>query len=389
LGNARPDRQSDAVRLALREIRRAKLRFGLLSGAVGLLVFLILFQQTLLGTLLGYFTGALENQSAEVVVYNEEARRNLAGSVIGEDQLTAVGQVEGVRDAGPLGQGTFTVTAGGEETDAAIWGYRLGGPGQPTRLVEGRLPEGDLEGVASSVDAPAGFDVGDLVRVGGPGGVLEIVVVGLAADSRFSVQPVVFVSYETFERAAMFVNPDAPFVLPSAVLVHPDQAVDATELAARITAEVDGVEALDRATAVDSLPGVSAVSQSFALILLLAFVVVTLVVGFFFLIITVQKLPALGLLKATGHSNRALLGSVAVQVLLVIVVGIAIGGLLLGGASLASSDDFPISADPALIAETGAVVLVLGFLASLASLRRVAQVDPAGVVGRPSLGGLE
>jgi putative ABC transport system permease protein len=377
------------VRLALREIRRAKLRFGLLSGAVGLLVFLILFQQTLLGTLLGYFTGALENQSGEVVVYNEEARRNLAGSIIDDDQIAAIGMVDGVGDVGPLGQGTFTVVAGGEETDAAIWGYRLDGPGEPTRLVEGRLAEGDLEAVASSIDAPAGFDIGDVVRVSGPGDGLEIVVVGLAADSRFSVQPVMFVSYETFDRAVRNVNPDAPVVLPSAALVQPADGVDAAELADRISAEVDGVEALDRATAVDSLPGVSAVSQSFALILLLAFVVVTLVVGFFFLIITVQKLPALGLLKAIGFDTATLVRSVAVQVLLVTVAGVAIGAGLLGLASLGSSESFPISADPALIGATGATVLVLAFLASIASLRRVARVDPAATVSRPSLGGIE
>ena len=60
--------------LAWREIRRAKLRFGLLAGAVGLLVFLILFQQALLTGLINQFIGALKNQSGEVLVYNGQAR---------------------------------------------------------------------------------------------------------------------------------------------------------------------------------------------------------------------------------------------------------------------------------------------------------------------------
>ena len=38
--------------IALRELWRAKLRFGLLAAAVGLLVFLLLFLGTLSGTLL-------------------------------------------------------------------------------------------------------------------------------------------------------------------------------------------------------------------------------------------------------------------------------------------------------------------------------------------------
>ncbi|MGY6500581.1 MAG: FtsX-like permease family protein [Acidimicrobiales bacterium] len=374
------------MRLALREIRRARFRFGLLSGAVGLLVFLILFQQTLLGTLLGYFTGALENQSGEVIVYNDEARRNLAGSIITPDQLEAVSQVDGVAEAGPLGQGTFTVTAGGEETDADIWGYQLGGPGEPTTLVEGRLPDGPGEAVGSDIDAGEGFDIGDEVTVAG--GEVTITVVGLASDVRFSVTPVLFVAYETWEDATLAINPDAPSVPPSAVLVIPADDVDAVALADRITGDVDGVEALERSAAVDAQPGVEAVSQSFSLILLLAFVVVTLVIGFFFLIITVQKLPSLGLLKALGYSTPALVWSLLVQVLLVSVGGIIVGGLTLAGAGAASGSSFPIEADPALIATTGAAVLVLAVLASVGAVRRVAKVEATDVVNRQNLGGV-
>ena len=50
--------------LALKEMRRAKVRFGLLAGAVGLLVFLILFQQALLTGLINQFIGAIKHQKS-------------------------------------------------------------------------------------------------------------------------------------------------------------------------------------------------------------------------------------------------------------------------------------------------------------------------------------
>jgi Mn2+/Fe2+ NRAMP family transporter len=56
--------------LAFREIRRARWRFVLLTGAVGLLVFLILFVQALSGALIGQFIGAIKHQSADVLVYS-------------------------------------------------------------------------------------------------------------------------------------------------------------------------------------------------------------------------------------------------------------------------------------------------------------------------------
>ena len=87
-------------------MRRAKLRFGR-PGAVALLVFLILFQQALAGSLLGQFTGGLEHQSASVLVYSANAR-TVDGSRILPQQLAEVAKIDGVAAAGPIGEGSFT-----------------------------------------------------------------------------------------------------------------------------------------------------------------------------------------------------------------------------------------------------------------------------------------
>jgi putative ABC transport system permease protein len=374
------------VRLALAEMMRAKLRFGLLTGAVALLVFLIIFQQTLAGALLGFFTGGLEHQSAEVLVYGADARRNVEGSRIPPGTLVEVAAVEGVGTAAALAENTFTVRAGRELQDAVLFGYQLGGPGAPTRLSEGRLPQSDGEAVASSVDADNGFGIGDLVEVV-PGG-YPIRVVGLADDSRFAVLPTLFTSYTAFEAATRAANPDAREVIPSLVAVHPAPGVEPEALAVRITREVDGVEALDRQTAADSLPAVSSISSSFQVVLGLAFVVVVLVTGFFFLILTVQKTQALTLLRAVGASSWFLIRNLALQVTVVTLSGVAFAAALLAVAAAASSEEFPIEADPWLIATTGGAVLALALLASLASVRRVVRIDPFTATSRPTGGGL-
>ena len=104
--------------LAFQEMKRAKVRFGLLTGAVGLLVFLIMFQQTLLTGLVNQFIGAIKNQSGEVLVYNGQARKNLEGSIILAEQQDAIAAVDGVSDAAPLGEATFTVTANSQSGNA-------------------------------------------------------------------------------------------------------------------------------------------------------------------------------------------------------------------------------------------------------------------------------
>lgn len=380
------------MRLALRELRRSKVRFILLTVAIGLLVFLAFFMQTLLVNLLGFFTGALEHQSATVLVYGKDARRSLEGSVITPAQVDSVGAVEGVGSSGPLGERSFTVRANGKDVDAILFGYDLGGPGEPTRMTTGLLPQRAGEGVGSSIDADQGFGVGDTVEIvpggAGVGTPLPVRIVGTAAESRFSVLPTVFVSWDTYVAAAKVANPAATTVLPSAVAVIPEKGVSPADLAARINRAVPGVDALTRDQAVADAPGVSSVSQSFSLIIGLTYIVITIVIGFFFVILTVQKTASLTLLRAIGADTRTLVGALFVQVLIVVVLAMGIGAGILALAALGSSPVFPISADPALIARVGGTILVLALLAALVAARRIARIDPIDAVNRPSLGGL-
>jgi putative ABC transport system permease protein len=359
--------------LAFKEMKRAKLRFGLLAGAVGLLVFLILFQQALLSGLVNQFIGALKHQSGDVLVYSDQARKNLEGSIIVPGQLEQVAQVEGVAVAAPLGESTFTVTAGGEVRDAVIFGYELGSPGAPTTLVEGRLPEASGEGVASEKDRADGFDIGDVVQVQ-PDGV-EITVVGLARDLNYSVTPVLFVDFATFEDAKRTRNPDATTILPSVIAVQVDPGASPNEVAQRITAEVDGVEALTRQQAVDGSPGVSSVRSSFAIILGLFYLVVPLVTGLFFLIVTFQKASALTLLRAIGAPARTLVVSLLIQVVAVMVVGSIIAfGLYAVAIQGVKNLGVRVEIQPVLV--TSLVVLGLALLTSVIAVRRVLRLDP-------------
>lgn len=66
--------------IALHEIRRAWVRFALVVTAIGLLVFLILFQQTLQSGLITSFVGAIEHQSSPVLVYSVDGLCNLEGA---------------------------------------------------------------------------------------------------------------------------------------------------------------------------------------------------------------------------------------------------------------------------------------------------------------------
>jgi putative ABC transport system permease protein len=209
------------VFLALREMRRALVRFGLLVSAIGLLVFLILFQQALQDGLITAFVGGIRNQTAPVLVYGVDAQRTLQGSVLPPPLEEAVLAVDGVGAEARVAQSTFTVRVGGDEddTDAAILGTDDADLFRPAELTGGRRPSKPGQAVGSDVD----FEVGDEVTVvpAAGGDPVPITVVGVARDVQLSVTPTLFTDLATFEAATRAVNPDAGQVLPNALALTP------------------------------------------------------------------------------------------------------------------------------------------------------------------------
>lgn len=370
--------------LAFREMRRAKVRFGLLIAAVSLLVFLILVQQAIQNSLITSFIGAIERQTAPVLVYTTDAQRAPLGSVIPPNLEKTITDVDGVADSGRIGIGSFTVevdpgapteTEGGAtESGATLFGFEQPDLGGPTTVSEGRLPSGSTEAVGSAAD----FAVGDQVRVlpTGTAQPVTITVVGVSENSQLLVTPTLFVGYPTYEAAVKAANPDAQQVLPSAIAIRPETGVSDAELVTRVNDASDQIEALTRQEAADGAPGVAQVKQSFQIIFGLYGLVVPLITGLFFLIITLQKAGSLTLLRAVGARAGVLVRSLLIQVLVVIGGGIALGTVL-----YAILTQFPLGTlslvfDWSSVGFWAALLLGLGLLSALVSARRVLSIDP-------------
>jgi putative ABC transport system permease protein len=363
--------------LALAEMRRAKVRFGLLTGAVALLVFLVLFLQTLQNGLITAFVGAIKNNSAPVFVYSVDGRRNLQGGVILPQLEQQVRAVDGVGRVGELGQGTFTVRTKNEgDEDAAIIGYQADGLGTPAALSAGRFPSAPGEAVASASDESIGLAIGDTVEVA-PGG-LVITVVGQAENVQLSVTPTLFVPYETYLAAVAVRNPDGGAPLPNALVVEPAPGVSDGELVDRINAVSDDLDALTRSDAAAGAPGVSQVQLSFNIIFVLLAVVVPFVTGLFFLIVTFQKANALTLLRAIGAPARKLVWSLLVQVGIVTAGGILIGTALytLLVSSGGGGNGISLSYQGGAVTFWSILLFVFSLASSLLAARRVLAIDP-------------
>ena len=360
--------------LALKEMRRAKVRFGLLMGAIGLLVFLVLFQQSLQNGLLTSFVGGLRNQSAPIIVYSVDGRRNLQGGVILPELEQKVRATEGVGKVGHLSLSTFTATAAGKDVDAAVVGYEDRDLGAPRSLVSGRYPTAPNEAVANESDASRGFGVGDVVTLQ-PGGD-RITVVGAARDVQINVTPTLFTPYAGYEAAVRSRFPNATTILPNALAVEPVSGTGDATVVSRINDASDELDALTRADAANKAPGVANVRQSFTVIFLLYGLVVPFVTGLFFLIITFQKSASLTLLRAIGASGWTLVKSLLVQVVIVIAMGLLIGIGLYWPVSQQRLGTIQLRFETTAVLFWSGLLLVFGLISSLFSARRVLAIDP-------------
>jgi putative ABC transport system permease protein len=373
------------------ELGRSKLRFGLLTLGAGLLVFVLLFQQLLLGTVLDGMTGAIEHQSAPVLVLSRQAQRSVTGSQVLEDQLAAVAATPGVADAAELAVTMLSFQGEDEPEDewreVAVFGYRPGRAGEPNNLRSGRLPEASNEVVVSAEDAVGRFGVGDTVTI--EPSAMQLTVVGLTEGSRYTVSPTLWVPWPTYEVLAVGAMPElGGVVLPSAAAVQPEDGADPDELVTTLNEAFPELEALTREVAVDTAPGRESVRLAFMVVIGLGYLVVAVVIGFFFLTLTVQKEPAITLLRAVGSPQGYLVRGLLLQVVVVSLGGLVIGVALAYGAAPLLRSTVPVTIEPRALGLSALSALGVALLGAVSPIRRVLRADPSSVVSRPSLGGL-
>lgn len=361
--------------LGFSEVRRAKLRFGLLTAAVALLVFLVLLLTTLSGALVGSLTGALQGLQAQGLVYAEAARDNIAASRLDPATAEAVAAVPGVAAVGSVGTFTTRAVLSDGPTDAQVFGFEVGAPGAPSGLSDGRLPEQPGE---AAVDG-GGAAIGDTITLE-PAGV-ELTVVGLLRGAQFNAVPTMYVDLETYSSALTAANPGIPFVPVNAIAFDVAEGQDPAQVATAISETVPEVVGYTLDDAVAKIPGIDSISQSFGILVGLTFVIGIVVIGFFFLILTVQKLKAFTLLRAVGASTRSLAATVAVQITLVVLAASVIAVALTLLAVQGLNTGIPVRLDPAGIIGTVLAVLAFSLLAGLLSIRRIARLDPATATG--------
>jgi len=383
-----------AIHLALKEIWRNKGRFLLFSLVIALIAVLILFVAALSEGLGSGNREYLEKLNADLVVYQDIADLSIPNSRIDRSTLRLMRSLEGVRDVGPISFASVSIPLGvGEDPlDVSLVGLEPGRPGEPA-AVQGRNLErrqADEVLIDRTVALVTGAQAGDALVVGSIRGQDEefytLTIVGITDSRKYGLRPSIFVPDFTWEK----VRPQGTDASSEAELTYNVAAVqlqDPTQIgpmSARIEASIDRVRAVDTQTAYQNTPGYSEQQSTLEAQRSFALLIGLLVIGGFFQIQTLQKVPQIGMLKAVGTPNSLIAVASIIQIVAITFLGVIIGSAISFLLALGFPPNIPIIFTPASAAVAIVSILVIGPLGGLVSIRQSLRVEPLTALGLSS-----
>ncbi len=364
--------------LALNEIRHRTVQFLLIVAIIALIGYLVVMISGL-GVGLQEQSGSwVRELPVDAVVYNGNANYSLLRSEISPAQLEAVRAAPGVQRVSPLGFFSVTTFRDDRQFPATLIGADRDGLGAP-RIVAGRaaLPE-----ERDAIVADRGYlrraelAVGDTVQLTVRLETRTLRIVGATDTGNFFFQPSLFTNRETWQQLR-YGTEGANVPAGNVVLADGGLTPGALERA------VAGVRALSPYDAFFKIEGVAAQQQTVRSLQIMGYLIGGMVIGIFFYVLTLQKVPHIGILKALGASGWFVFRQLLVQVILLTIAGLAVAiPLALATAALIPEDGVPIAFTSATYAYTALGLLLAAMLGALFAGRQVAKVDPIIALGQ-------
>jgi putative ABC transport system permease protein len=373
-----------AFYLAIKEIVRNKGRFLLVSLVIALITLLVLFIAALGEGLADGNRQYVANLDAQLVVFLEKSDYSISSSRLDTNTIRAVRRVEGVADAGEVFTSTSEIVSLPEPLKISMLAAEAGRPGMPS-LIEGRPFRGGEASEAvidEGVALRTNIKVGDEIQIRSTQGTKDqffyLKVVGLVGKQSYFFQPTIFVPAATWEKMRpqpeADLNDTTPY--PNIIAVKLDNPAQVELMKDRLVTQVSNIEVADIETTINNIPGYSAQQSTVQTQGAFTLLIGILVIGGFFQIQVLQKVPQIGVLKAIGSSNGAVGLAAVIQIIVTTAIGVAIGGGLTYLFSLSFPPTIPLAFDGTRSILAVIALLLIGPLGGMVSIIYAVRIEP-------------
>ena len=271
-------------------------------------------------------------------------------------------------------------------------GVESGKPGEPP-VTSGRnllIDRGSEVIIDQNVVDQTGLQIGDRIRIKSIQGSKEeyynLDIVGITEGRQYLFQPSIFVPYNTWDQMRPQATSGSPLMetISNIIAVKVQPGYNPAEVATQIATQVKDVEVTDIKTAYESIPGYQAQQSTLNTQRGFTLLIGILVIGGFFQIQMLQKIPLIGVMKAIGTSNSIVAGAVVLQIILVTTFGVLLGTLATLGLAVGIPGNVPVIFDGNSVAIAILTLLSIGPIGGLVSVRLAISVEPLIALGLSS-----
>jgi putative ABC transport system permease protein len=381
-----------AIFLSFKEVWRNRGRFFLFSLVIALITLLVLFTAALAEGLANANKEFLEKLDAQLIVFQKNVDLSTQASQLDRTVLNNIRRIEGVVDAGTLGFGSAKAVIPGTNStlDVALIGVESGRPGNPVIQSGIGIQANSSRDVVidQKVVSETGLTIGDTLTLEVFQGTKEkrydLRVIGTTDSRVYLFRPSVFVPYITWgDMRAQRVEGTGTMMrfITNVVAVRVSDPKNWMVVAERILSSVTNVEVTDIRTAYEAAPGYKAQQNTLNTQRGFTLLIGILVIGGFFQIQMLQKVPQIGVLKAIGVSNAVVAGAVVLQIVFVTTFGVLMGSVVTLLLSYGLPANVPIIFNGSSVFTAVLSLLLIGPVGGLVTVRLAVRVEPLVALG--------
>lgn len=380
--------------LAVKEVWRNKGRFLLISMVIALITTLVLFIAALAEGLALSNREYLSKINAELFVFQKDVDTLIATSRIGRSKINDVWRVEGVKAVGAIGfaTGAYIYPDGRPSVNISLIGIEPDSPGMPPVLAGRSINtlKGNEAVIESKFVERLGVKIGDEVTVKTIQGTKEkyytLLVVGSTDGEQYQYAPTMFLPFKTWDNIKPQAQKtgDAGELTSNIIAVKLEDPTQEEIVAQRIQSQVDGLEVINKTAMIDAVPGYKVQQNTLNTQQAFTLLIGVLVIGGFFQIQLLQKIPLIGVLKAIGTSDFIVAVSVIAQIIVVTTFGVFLGAMVTLLLSVALPAGIPIVFNGSSVLIAILALLAIGPVGGLVSVKVAIGVEPLIALGLSS-----
>ncbi|HCY1684773.1 TPA: ABC transporter permease [Staphylococcus aureus] len=347
--------------LAWNEIRRNKLKFGLIIGVLTMISYLLFLLSGLANGLINMNKEGIDKWQADAIVLNKDANQTVQQSVFNKKDIE-----NKYKKQATLKQTGEIVSNGHQKDNVLVFGVENSSFLVPS-LIEGHKATKDNEVLADETLKNKGFKIGDTLSLSQSDEKLHIV--GFTESAKYNASSVIFTNDATIAK----INPRLTGDKINAVVVRDTNWKDK-----KLNQELEAVSINDF---IENLPGYKPQNLTLNFMISFLFVISATVIGIFLYVMTLQKTSLFGILKAQGFTNGYLANVVISQTVILALFGTAFGLLLTGVTGAFLPDAVPVKFDVLTLLVFAIVLMIVSVLGSLFSILTIRKIDPLKAIG--------